>query len=987
MQQLSNTLKEAIRGSYQSPLAKIEIINPDGSTAGEILDVIDCAVNVAGSRNILRNVKISLDNKDGQYTPDPDLYDRNLLWYNKKMKLFYGYKTARKGIRYIRDWVAGSDLSSSNLWTEISAIEKNGVNVALNKNVTSSGSASNLQVITDGSKTFSGSTPYSYASVSPGGQLQNVIVDLGEVYDLEKINILHFYNPSENGGTGRTFNQTKTEVSTDGVNWRVIFDSSRDGLYKETATGKDHIIDKNIFGDSEEWLPQGVFNINSINPEVDPSGTTLQLEGQDRIEDLIEDQFDDIYKVEVTATESVNYALGSQGGSASASSSISAGDEIQDQAVIHYAETFATVNGLETAVINETVDGEVREGTTNLNTISDTGWKLNKSNYQGTMAITTPQNTQFKTSARFDLKPRLDPGTSGWQVMVYDTIQKVYDPTKQYTLSIYARAIGTPYSVNVSIRDGNGTNAVMNGVNFTPTAEWKRYSFTFTPLIAGVAPQIYMSSNENAILEFANPQIEQKPYVTPFVIGTRPERTLYNDPIKLIDKTDAAAWAQVYTPEEGSTVTEIETEIFVDLLDPLQLQEVKLNLIEGAELTDFLWTSPDNATWTSSTSTTVTPVGDVRFIRFKIRKRTADEDGVWRLGVSEIQIKTARNFTPDLAIDGDIHNTDWRPRATDPDPVITFDLGQSRSINALYTYWGKNSFDFWNRVKYFIETSVNGSTWSRLVDLNGYDESRSFYGEVEHVFAPVSVRYVRINIKGRDGVAILRHIRIMSITASKTIRDLMIEVLQTTNLTDYEIPFTRRYVERKMAEIGDEKEAFLRTLARSANWDTVTDENGVYKAYSRNIDPVDYAWDFKTDTDNIFSFSLNLTNDIKNVIVVTYETTSEKAIVGRAIDDNPLSPTSVSNLGRRVVKYSGESYNSQEICDRVAQERLFEKTRQKHQTTLPVTGHPGIQVDDVVQVTVEEAKVRGSFYLVTGYETTFRAESAEFDTRINISQL
>jgi hypothetical protein len=68
-------------------------------------------------------------------------------------------------------------------------------------------------------------------------------------------------------------------------------------------------------------------------------------------------------------------------------------------------------------------------------------------------------------------------------------------------------------------------------------------------------------------------------------------------------------------------------------------------------------------------------------------------------------------------------------------------------------------------------------------------------------------------------------------------------------------------------------------------------------------------------------------------------------------------------------------------------ERLFEKIRSKHRTSLPITGHPALQVDDVVLVTVEDAKIRDVYYLITGYETTFRAESAEFDTRLNISQI
>lgn len=659
MQLLTTTLKEAIRGSYQVPLAKIEIINADGSSAGEILDVIDVSMGNFVSRNIKRSIKLSLDNSGGKYTPHPDLYDRNLLWYNKKMKLFYGYKTT-----------AGN-----------------------------------------------------------------------------------------------------------------------------------------------EWLPQGVFNINGIDPSVTPDGSALELEGQDILEALVEDQFDDIYKIEVEATESVNYALPANGASATASSSISVGDEIQNQAAVHYAEAYAVINGLRKGVVNESTTAPV--------------------------------------------------------------------------------------------------NMIKSGLD----------------------------------------------------------------------------WTFKYTPGQGETVTSIESEIFLDLKAQLLLQQIKINFIDGGALTDFLFTSPDNATWTSYSSATVTPSGPVRFIKFKVRKQTANPDGSYSLGISEIQVNTASNFLPGAAIDGDVYDTDWRPMPTDPDPWYRLDLGQSRTFNAIYTYWGNDSFDFWNRIKYFIETSTDGAAWSRIADLNLYDETNSFYGEVEHCITARTARYIRINIKGRDGVAIFRHLKVANITATKTIRDNMIDVLATTSITQYRIPYTRRYIERKMAEIGDEKEAFLQSLAVSANWQQGTDENGVYIAQYRNINPVDYAWDFTVDDDNIFEFNVFLSNDIKNVIVVTCEASDKKAIVGRASDTNPLSPTSVKNLGRRVQQYKGESYNTQAICDRKAQEQLFERTRSKHHTSIPTTGHPAVQVDDVVRVTVDDAKIIQAFFLVTGYETNYKADTAEFDTRINISLL
>jgi hypothetical protein len=1152
MQEMSRTLKEATRGSYQVPMAKIEIINSDGSPGGEILDVLDCSVNVSGSRNILRNAKVSLDNKDGKYTPDPLLYERNTLWYNKRMKILQGFKTGYR----------------KNLWADYQPTRIGPLKI----------SSYDYYMRVEKDRTYK----VTFSAKSPSSSRLR-LVDSGAA----GIDDTFRLTPDE-----KHYERTFTRVEDTGSNAFYFM-----GYDTEDIIVSDiKVVDANDPG--IEYLPQGVFNINSINPEIDPDGTTLEVEGQDVIENLIEDQFDDIYKVDnkdylefdgvddrvvisdnsvnsfntettwaikikspqipknqilmtnggnylrlyssrlyvslyttsgqshqpggVTVLEndkwyhlaftydgktlkayvngvldyenvvnlplaegsnflafigdfssgtayrakgilqdavvynralnseeikelaggvirregllnhypmkintgtvvkdngpnprdgaitgatwksvfeSPNLALASQGGSAAASSSVSAGDEIQDQALVHYAETFATVNGLKQRVINE----------------SDSPTELMIDKKRWTDGDITPLDGDFEIcSGKLYGDPNLSNGQStidfggGWTAALH------HSPVDEYieimtdggrTGKKYARiydngsgqwkAVKASPNVNFSnfrgkwmrasvwVRHSNGKTVAAylmydSGGPLSNRAEkatgdndWYRLEQrVFVPSDYSVVPNVYLYGHFGGVgfTDFDGYKLEG-----PFDHDPGPS-----------EETD---WNFKYTTEADVTVTEIESEIFLDLQDPLSLQEINLNLSYGAELTDYVYLSPDNSTWESFTSTSISPSSDVRFIRFKVRKRSANSVGVWKLGVDEIQIKTAKNFTPNLAVDGDIYNTDWRPKATDPDPVITFDLGAAKNINVIYTYWSKNSFDFFNRVNYFIETSVDGSAWTRLQDLNGYDESSSFYGEVEHVFNEISARYVRINIKGRDGIAILRHIRIMQIVSPRTIRDMMMELLLTTNLKEYEIPYTRRYVERKMAEIGDEKESFLRSLATSANWEAGTDENGVYKAYYRDIDPVRFAWEFNTDTDNIFSFSVNHTNEIKNVIVVTYETSEEKAISGRAIDDNPLSPTSTRSLGRRVVKYSGESYNSQEICDRVSQERLFEKTRQKHRTSIPVTGHPGIQVDDVVVVTVEDAKIKDARYLVTGFESSFRSESAEYDTRINISLL
>jgi hypothetical protein len=669
MQQMTRAMRESIRGTYQVPLCKIEIYNQDGSLAGTINDVENVKINVAGSRKVLRTFQAIINNQDGQYTPNPDIYDRNFLWYNKTAKIFYGFKT-------------------------------------------------------------------------------------GMNYDLE------------------------------------------------------------------EYLPQGVFTIDSIKPSIKYDGVSLIMSGQDQISKLIEDKFDDVYKVEDgSASESANYALASGGALASATTSIAAGDEIQNQGNIHYVDHFAIINGVKFATENE-----------------------------------------------------------------------------------------------------NTTEA--------------------------------------------------------------------KDPARMLDLSTDSGWRYIYYPKEGEAVSEAEAEIFVDLQSAEDLQSIEIVLFDGTELTDFVYVSADNQSYTSYSTTTFDPLGKVRFIKFKIRQLTAKADGSWHVVCTEIKTKTSNAFGPDRAIDGDVYSTDWRPKPSDPDPVITVDFGASQSINALYLYWGNNSFDFWNRQKYFMESSGDGLSWTRITDLNGLDESDSLFGDVEHVFNAITCRYIRINLKARDGVCSLRHIKAVTVTSTQTVDKVITDVATTAGITNVRIPKTRRFVKKRQADIGDEKLSFCRLAAGAIGWvEPYMDEDGVLTTHTRDINPVDLAWIFHVDTDNIFSFSPRFSNDIFNVIVVVYQTSSEKAIVGRASDDNPLSPTYTGTLGRRVRTYEGQWYDTQDKVDQYAQQKLFERTRFKHQTSIPVTGHPGIQVDDVVQVTVPEAKVENYFYLVTGFVTDFDAESTQFNTRINISQL
>jgi hypothetical protein len=48
------------------------------------------------------------------------------------------------------------------------------------------------------------------------------------------VKIWHYY------GDSRIFNKTKTEVSLDGINWYVLFDSDIEGTYTESSYGQTY---------------------------------------------------------------------------------------------------------------------------------------------------------------------------------------------------------------------------------------------------------------------------------------------------------------------------------------------------------------------------------------------------------------------------------------------------------------------------------------------------------------------------------------------------------------------------------------------------------------------------------------------------------------------------------------------------------------------------------------------------------------------------
>ena len=156
--------------------------------------------------------------------------------------------------RYIRDQVNGSNQNTSAHWVEIQAYDLTGANIALGKTVTGF-DGNDDPIITPTSGSYSlvvdnnlATTPY----LDMGNGLRKVVVDLGAVTELSRVNVLHYFSDS------RTYNNTLTEISDDGITWTPIFDSSVSGTYVETSAG--HNLDRIVTGEAIEVAGNYAFN-------------------------------------------------------------------------------------------------------------------------------------------------------------------------------------------------------------------------------------------------------------------------------------------------------------------------------------------------------------------------------------------------------------------------------------------------------------------------------------------------------------------------------------------------------------------------------------------------------------------------------------------------------------------------------------------------------------------------------------------------------
>lgn len=136
----------------------------------------------------------------------------------------FSTQAQRLKVRYIRDYINGSDVDATNQWSELQVF-KEGKNIAKGLIPTGSKPLTNASYLTD-------DIVDSARAVGTDSGLQYVQLDLGEVHEnVEYVKVWH------NISGGRTYNQHMVDVSEDGSTWVRLYNSDRHGSHTESTSG------------------------------------------------------------------------------------------------------------------------------------------------------------------------------------------------------------------------------------------------------------------------------------------------------------------------------------------------------------------------------------------------------------------------------------------------------------------------------------------------------------------------------------------------------------------------------------------------------------------------------------------------------------------------------------------------------------------------------------------------------------------------------
>jgi|LSQX01.1.fsa_nt_gb hypothetical protein len=177
--------------------------------------------------------------------------------------------------------------------------------------------------------------------------------------------------------------------------------------------------------------------------------------------------------------------------------------------------------------------------------------------------------TYWQSETQYDdpVMGKVFQGTAGNATFLYHYYPYAFTSGVQYTLSVYLKAdrvITKNLWFNLVSRVGGLHTIASEVISATITTEWQRFSAALTPNETTAAEEggfgiNFGSGNEGVVYCAARPQLEQKPFATSFVDGTRADGTLRYPHIPFNDTSfTVAAWVRCSESNSADDQTILE---------------------------------------------------------------------------------------------------------------------------------------------------------------------------------------------------------------------------------------------------------------------------------------------------------------------------------------------------------------------------------------------------------------------------------------------
>lgn len=367
--------------------------------------------------------------------------------------------------------------------------------------------------------------------------------------------------------------------------------------------------------------------------------------------------------------------------------------------------------------------------------------------------------------------------------------------------------------------------------------------------------------------------------------------------------------------------------------------------------------SADGVTWSTFSSGATG-----RYLRLVITKTTTPI-------TLSLQVVTTTNYQPSNVATDD--GASWRPLPDDWNKTLTLTFASPTVVNTLFVRSGLSDADTSTRLKYAIEGSADGSTWTTLIAEASSTPNRL----TEHLFTQTTLKAIRLRILSCNGPVAIRYIRVANIVSTQYIHDIIRSILQGCGETQFNFTPTRQYVTRYIAERGRSKLTVCKELAATAGMELFWTREGIctlrpaedYDITAPGI-PVDAA---------ILNLDASWTADVRNEIVGICDLPdTQLSYIAR--DENAGSPTSVQKIGYRTKVVQFPEADTIAKLENATKQELLKSLRRASTVEYRVTAEPDMEVGRIRYV-VDPVSGIGGFYTIDSYRLEWNPEASTYD--------